>query len=126
MTIYSILIVGAGGFLGTIARYVSVVFIDSKIKSLLPYGTLLVNILGSFVLGFVIGLLLKTEGQQSWRLFLTTGFCGGFTTFSTFAYENTNLIQQKMIVVSITYVAVTLLLGILAVVAGLLTSKLFN
>lgn len=125
MTIYSVLTVGAGGFLGTIARYISVLLIDNKVKSFFPYGTLFVNVFGSFILGLVIGLSLR-EGQQNWRLFLTTGFCGGFTTFSTFALENTNLLQQKLVGVSFAYISITLVTGLLAVAAGIVLGKFVN
>jgi fluoride exporter len=126
MNFYSILTVGIGGFIGSILRYVSVVLIDKPLNSVFPLGTFFVNIFGSFVLGVVIGMNLKhPSGSFNWKLFLTTGFCGGFTTFSTFAFENVNLAQQKFIPTSVVYIAASVVLGLVAVVAGLWIGKQF-
>ena len=60
----------------------------------------------------------KTDITENWRLFLGAGFCGGFTTFSAFAWENVNLLDQKLIGTSLVYISASIILGLLAVVAG--------
>jgi fluoride exporter len=120
MNIFNILLVGAGGCLGSVARYVTVVSIDKRLNGVFPYGTLAVNVLGSFLLGFVMAMLVRKTGShlQEWKLFLGTGFCGGFTTFSAFAAENVGLFQQKFPATAILYIAGSVLLGLLAVWLG--------
>ena len=115
----NILIVGLGGFAGSIARYLAYILIDKRFPSSYPISTLSVNIIGSFILGIITGVLLKTTmTSDAARLFLAVGFCGSFTTFSTFAYENLFLINQKMSSVAIIYISASLILGLLAVFAG--------
>ena len=109
--------------LGSIARYLVTIGIDSKLNSVFPYGTFAVNVIGSMILGFVIGWVNTKDDSQSLKLLLATGFCGGFTTFSTFALENVTLISQRMNHMSIIYTMGSLIAGLLAVVAGLWLSK---
>jgi CrcB protein len=124
MTWSNILMVGIGGFLGSIARFVTSRSIDSKVNSIFPYGTFAVNIIGSFIIGFIYGLAIrKAPFPESWRLLLGAGFCGGFTTFSAFAWENLNLIQGKFVTVSILYVLISLVAGFLAVMSGAWASR---
>jgi fluoride exporter len=119
MDIYKVLAVGFGGFLGSIARYVTVKSVDDKLNAVFPYGTLSVNVIGSFLLGLIYVLASRKAGlTDNWRLFLGAGFCGGFTTFSAFALENFNLIEQKLGGISLAYVSVSLLAGLLALAAG--------
>jgi fluoride exporter len=119
MDVYKIIAVGLGGCLGSIARYVTVKWADEKLNAVFPYGTLAVNIIGSFLLGLVYALAVRKAGiPENWRLFLGAGFCGGFTTFSAFALENFNLLQQKLIGTSVVYVSVSLIAGLLALAAG--------
>jgi fluoride exporter len=123
---YSVLAVGIGGFIGSILRYVAVIFIDKPFNTAFPFGTFFVNIFGSFILGVVIGMNLKDPGRSfNWKLFLTTGFCGGFTTFSTFAFENVNLTHQKLLSTSVMYIGASVVAGLIAVVAGLWVGKQF-
>jgi fluoride exporter len=124
MNIYKLLLVGAGGFLGSIARYISSTAIDTRLNGIFPYGTLLVNVIGSLILGVVYGYIAsRSNDLQNLRLLLVTGFCGGFTTFSAFAWENLNLIDQKMPVQAFIYIAVSLVLGIGAVFTGIWIAK---
>ena len=119
MDIYKILVVGLGGFLGSAARYVTVRSVDEKLNAVFPYGTLAVNVIGSFLLGIVYSLVLRKAGiTENWRLFLSAGFCGGFTTFSAFTRENFNLIQQKLIGTSLAYTSLSLIAGLFALIAG--------
>jgi fluoride exporter len=118
MTLNNILMVGLGGGLGSIARFISVKTLDSKLNSVFPYGTLTVNVVGSFVLGMVYVWLSKKPGFENWSLFLGAGVCGGFTTFSAFTLENLNLIAQRQGGTAMLYIGVSLLAGILAVAGG--------
>src|SRR5687768_13096250 len=118
MNSYSILYVGLGGALGSIARFITVKSIDERIASSFPLGTFTVNITGSFILGLLFALTMKRpELSENWRLFMGTGVCGGFTTFSAFALENFNLFPHKS-GMAVVYITASLVLGILAVAGG--------
>lgn len=125
MNVIHILLVGAGGFIGSIFRYMTVLSIDRKMNAAFPYGTLTVNVVGSFVLGFLIAVFLRKTGIHpvEWRLFLATGFCGGFTTFSAFAAENVSLFDQKFPATALLYIAISVTGGLLAVWAGFAVAR---
>jgi len=92
----TILFVGIGGMLGSICRYLMVTLVVSLLPFTFPFGTFAVNVIGSFVMGTVVGLAEQYLWMQhDWRIFLTAGFCGGFTTFSAFAFENVELLIDK-------------------------------
>jgi len=119
MNFSNVLLVGLGGFLGSIARFVASKSIDAKLNVIFPYGTLTVNIIGSFILGLVYTLAIrKGDFPESWRLLIGAGFCGGFTTFSAFAWENLNLMQGKLLSTSLLYVVISLVAGFIAVWSG--------
>jgi fluoride exporter len=126
MSFSSVMIVGLGGFLGSVARFLAVRSIDGRLNAVFPYGTLFVNLVGSFLLGLVYAYLAKkgAAGDQ-WKIFLGAGFCGGFTTFSAFAWENLTLMQGRLLSVSLTYVAASLVGGLLAVTFGAWCSRFF-
>jgi len=114
-----LLAIGFGGFLGSILRYVVAKSVDGKINGSFPWGTLTVNVVGSFIIGFVYMLAMRKVGiTENWRLFLGAGFCGGFTTFSAFAWENVSLLDQKLIGTSLIYIGSSIVIGMLAIVAG--------
>ncbi len=120
-----LLLIGLGGFIGSIARYlVSKLNITWQFYNI-PMGTLIVNIVGGLLIGFISGLLVHNilTGQNV-KLFLITGVCGGFTTFSAFAYENVQLIQEGYNATAIIYIVSSILFSILAALAGLWFSKL--
>ncbi|MBE0675690.1 MAG: fluoride efflux transporter CrcB [Bacteroidales bacterium] len=121
----TILLVGSGGFVGSVARYyVSKLNVTSGLFSL-PVGTLLVNVTGSLLLGFLVGLAGRGTGlPPEWRLFLMVGLCGGFTTFSTFAGENLSLMQGGQYLSMAIYTALSVFLGLIAVFAGYSITKL--
>jgi CrcB protein len=121
MNIYSLLAVGAGGFLGSVGRYLCVLYVDRIVNSRFPFGTLLVNIVGSFLLGLFIGMSLRDRQ----KLFLATGFCGGFTTFSAFAFENSNLVDQKLVSWAMVYILASVAVSVLAVGLGLWVGRKF-
>jgi CrcB protein len=120
-----LLLVGFGGFIGSIARYgVSKLNLYWHFLSI-PMGTLTVNVLGSLVIGFIVGISQKSEILSSnWRLFLMVGVCGGFTTFSSFTNENLMLLQNGQFLSSLIYTAGSILLGFTAVYLGYLSSNL--
>ena len=94
--IANILLVGFGGALGSIVRFLSVYAVARSVPDGFPLGTLAVNVTGCFVMGMVFGLSHRFDWlTPEWRFFLATGFCGGFTTFSAFAYENIILLQHR-------------------------------
>jgi fluoride exporter len=124
MNAYKILIIGLGGFLGSVMRYITVRWVDGKLNTLFPYGTLTVNIVGSFLLGVIYMAALRKAGlSENGRLFMGVGFCGGFTTFSAFALENFNLMQEKSLGTSILYISLSVVAGILALAAGLWVAR---
>lgn len=83
-----------GGALGSAARFYLSDFVQNKFNLLFPFGTMSVNVLGSFVIGFLWGIAEESALSVNWRVFLFTGILGGFTTFSTFALETFNLMRD--------------------------------
>ena len=119
------LLVFVGGGLGSVIRYLLGRWLNNM-ESSIPYGTMLANILGSLLIGIVLGYLSRTSNiSHSHSLFLATGFCGGFTTFSSFAYENHLFLKNGDYFSFIPYMLGTLILGVLAVFLGLYISKIF-
>lgn len=117
------LIIFLGGGFGSVLRYVISRYLNN-FETNIPYGTLLVNIIGSFLIGIMIGLTLKNNLlTQNQTLFLAVGFCGGFTTFSTFAYENSNLIKNGDYFNLAIYLSSSIVFAILAVFLGLFVVK---
>lgn len=111
--------------MGSVARYLAVISLDRKINAVFPFGTIAVNFLGSFLLGLILALLMKKTGVHlhQWKLFLGTGFCGGFTTFSAFAAENINLFEQKLPGTAIAYISASVIGGLFAVWAGFMLGR---
>ena len=121
----AILAVGLGGFAGSVLRYlVSRLTAGINIASL-PLGTLAVNILGCFALGLLTGLFERTNSlPPELRLLLTTGMCGGFTTFSTFMGENFSMARNGQLFLLAAYLIISLTVGFALFLAGYaLTSK---
>lgn len=119
-----ILLVGLGGFLGSIARYVMAVAFTRMFPSPFPYGTFVVNIMGCFLIGVFYGLSERYGWfSAEWKFFLITGLCGGYTTFSSFAYENVILLQKEAYFTFALYTIGSLALGLMAVIAGVLVTK---
>ncbi|MEI6346811.1 MAG: fluoride efflux transporter CrcB [Bacteroidota bacterium] len=120
----NVLIIGLGGFLGTISRYLSTVYVHKWVAISFPLGTFLVNILGCFLIGLFFGISEKSDLMSSdLRIFLTIGFCGGFTTFSTFASDNIMMIKDQQFLYMALYTIGSVALGLLMVYLGQLLIK---
>ena len=120
----TILVVGLGGALGAVFRYVvGLGFIGSQINLDFPWATLVVNVLGCFLIGLIFQL---AQGYELglWLPFLTIGFLGGFTTFSTFGYEAINLFQYHRYYFLLMYVLASNIVGLAAVFFGMRLSKM--
>jgi CrcB protein len=123
--IRNLLLIGVGGSIGSICRYLSQQFVQNNYPSSIPLGTLLVNISGCFLIGLIYALSGKGNIiSPDLRLFLATGFCGGFTTFSTFAYENVGMILDGEFYYTSLYLLISVIIGFGAVHAGILFTKL--
>ncbi len=120
-----VLLVGCGGFIGSVARYyVSKLNLYISFFSI-PFGTLIVNVLGSLLMGFLVGISLKNSMLPlEWKLFLMVGICGGFTTFSAFTAENLVLLQNGQFLSVALYTGLSILLGFVAVYAGYAISNM--
>ena len=108
------LIVGAGGFVGAVARYL-MGMIPIRESAGFPYHTLLINVIGAFCIGLIAAFAAKGEIDPKWVLFLKVGICGGFTTFSTFALETDTLIGNGQYGLAAAYICGSVILSIGAV-----------
>lgn len=121
-----ILLAGTGGFIGSVARFLSSRYITEQFLTSFPLGTLVVNISGCFLIGLLYGL--SERGNllsEEWRIFLTVGFCGGYTTFSSFTHENLTLIRDGAFLYFALYTGLSVVLGLLATFLGNAIIKLF-
>jgi CrcB protein len=111
-----------GAVAGAFARYGLGTWVSGmqQGKSIFPWGTLLINLTGSLLLGFLMRYLVATPVSREMRLMLTTGFCGAYTTFSTFSYEAINLLMEGQTGEAFLYIGLSLLLGIALCYAGYL------
>jgi CrcB protein len=120
MMIKNILLVGFGGAVGSIGRYLVQKYVNEWHPHPFPFATLLVNLSGCFLIGLCYGFMEKGDVlTPEWRLLLTTGLCGGFTTFSSFAYENVTLLKTGDFGYLGLYIAASVILGIAAVFGGI-------
>ena len=114
-----LLLIGTGSFLGGVTRYLLSQVIQSRIFSTFPFGTLVVNILGCFLIGLIFGLSERGNVNQEWRLFLATGILGGFTTFSAFSNESVAMIRDGEWWYAFAYIFMSVFVGLLATFTGL-------
>jgi len=118
------LMVGVGGCLGSILRFWLGSYIGNRVGSRFPYGTFVINITGSFLVGLVFALLtVKTEWSPNWRYLIPIGFIGGYTTFSSFEYETLRTMQDGQIGLGLLYVAASVVVGFVAVWGGMIAGR---
>lgn len=122
----TVLFIGAGGFLGTLARYFSIKLVHKTILTSFPLGTIVVNVAGCFLIGLFLGISEKGNLlSDDLRLFLTVGFCGGFTTFSTFTADGMLLIRDGQFFHVMFYLTLSVVLGLFFTYLGHALTKLF-
>ena len=117
--IRNLLLVALGGAVGSVLRY-----LISSINTSFPWGTFTVNVLGSLLIGLLVGFVSKGVLSPEMKLLLVTGFCGGFTTFSTFASESFGMMKAGDVLLTALYVGASVVIGILAVWGGMMLSNL--
>lgn len=121
-----LLAIGSGSFLGGIARYLLSRGIQNSVISSFPFGTFWVNIIGCFLIGLFFGLSERGNlSNAELRMFLTVGFCGGFTTFSTFSNENISLLRDGSFLYFSIYAGLSVFVGLLATFGGNALTKIF-
>ena len=124
---FNYLLVSAGAAIGGALRYGISNYIQRHISVIFPYGTLVVNVVGSFILGLIMFYLNDKELiSNDFRLFLAVGFCGGFTTFSTFSYETLNLIKDAEFLLAFYNVILNVILCLIGIYLAYLISKLIG
>lgn len=121
----TLLIIGLGGAIGSMLRYLTSLFVARYWENHFPLATFITNVIGCFLIGLFIGILEKQQlANSDLKWFLITGFCGGYTTFSTFGYENFNLLQSQNSPMAFAYIALSVIMGLIAVWFGLFVAKM--
>lgn len=120
----ALLLVFLGGGTGSVARYL-ISRLGNTTGAMLPFGTLAVNVIGSFLIGLILGWAVRNNAfNTNTSLLLATGFCGGFTTFSAFAYENHTFLKSGDITSFALYTILSIVLGLIGVFVGLWVAKI--
>lgn len=120
----TLLLIGSGSFIGGILRYLVSKYVQNSLLVAFPYGTLVVNITGCLLIGLIYGLSERGNIISSdWKIFLTVGICGGFTTFSTFANESLFLLKEGNIIQFALYAGLSVFLGVAAAGLGYIITK---
>jgi len=121
----SILIVGTGGFIGTVARFLVSRYVQFSSSSVFPWSTFVINVTGCLLIGMIYGISEKSDVLSTEiRLFLTVGICGGFTTFSTFSNDAFLLVRDQEWIRFALYTSLSLFIGLMAVYLGRFIVKL--
>lgn len=118
------LMVAIGGALGSVLRFWVGTYISGRMGSRFPYGTLVINITASFLIGFIITILTnRTEWNPNWRYLIPIGFIGGYSTFSTFEYETFRVLESGEYLLTALNVGLSVVLGFIAVWLGVVTAR---
>jgi len=120
-----LLLIAAGGSLGCVARYGISIFVYNATGGVFPWGTLAVNLTGSFIIGIVAELFEIALIPSAWRSFVTIGFVGGYTTFSTYTFETLNLIREGELKLATFNVFGSNVLGVICVALGIYSTRMF-
>ncbi len=120
----AILMIWLGGGIGSVFRYLVQLGVSKLVNITFPAGTFLVNITGCFVIGLLYGFANKYATLTlEWRMFLITGLCGGYTTFSSFSYESISLFRQGNYTYFILYILLSVIVGLFATMGGITIVK---
>jgi CrcB protein len=120
----TIFYIALGGGLGSVLRYLTTVVMNKNVQATFPYATFVTNIFGCLLIGLFFGYLEKQNTvSPDLKLFLITGFCGGYTTFSAFSNENVQLLQSNQILIAFLYISLSVFLGLMATWTGLTIAK---
>jgi CrcB protein len=118
--VLEVLFVAAGGAIGSVTRYLVGGWIANRFGAAFPYGTFVINVTGSFIIGFFLAFAQERAALSPyWRLFFAVGFVGGYTTFSTFEYEGIRLLQDGEMLLASVYLIGSVVTGGIAVFGGI-------
>lgn len=121
----AIVLIGLGGGAGSILRYLTTIVVNKYYSNAFPLATFIINMIGCFAIGAFMGFIDKGIPNANYHYLFVTGFCGGFTTFSAFAYENTSLIGSGNSLIAFSYIAASVVAGLLFVWFGMALGRWF-